>query len=113
MNFSRCFQRSPVKKKLGCISCHTPHETVAAEDRVGYYRECCLDCHRQRGCAVPRETRLRQNKEDSCIDCHMPPYGTSDIAHTAATDHRILRKRERRMESPRAAQPPSLDFPGT
>jgi tetratricopeptide (TPR) repeat protein len=27
--------------------------------------------------------------------CHMRPYGTSDIAHAASTDHRILRKPEK------------------
>jgi tetratricopeptide (TPR) repeat protein len=30
--------------------------------------------------------------QDSCIDCHVPRYGSSDIAHTASTDHRIVRR---------------------
>jgi tetratricopeptide (TPR) repeat protein len=35
--------------------------------------------------------RRQTSENDSCIDCHMPRYATSDIAHTASTDHRILR----------------------
>jgi tetratricopeptide (TPR) repeat protein len=41
---------------------------------------------------VPEATRRLHSKEDSCIDCHMPRYPAADIAHTASTDHRILRR---------------------
>lgn len=41
---------------------------------------------------MPEETRRKKDPEDSCIACHMPPSSTSDIVHTAATDHRIIRK---------------------
>jgi Tfp pilus assembly protein PilF len=100
MYLSQCFLRSqemPAQgmRKLGCTSCHDPHQHVEAEQRVAHYRQRCLTCHHSRGCSVPAETRILDNKEDSCIDCHMPRYLTSDIAHTAATDHRILRRADR------------------
>jgi hypothetical protein len=93
MHLSRCFQRSAGAKKLGCVSCHDAHEQPAEARRVEHYRRACLECHAQRGCTVTREVRLRASKDDSCILCHMPHYSASDIAHTAATDHRIVRKR--------------------
>ena len=36
--------------------------------------------------------RRRISPDDSCIQCHMPPYAASDVIHTASTDHRIPRK---------------------
>src|SRR5439155_13917880 len=60
-------------------------------------------------------------KDDSCIECHMPRFSTSNVAHTAATDHRIPRFRERvsgalpakdaKVEKyPLAYFPPDLNF---
>jgi Tetratricopeptide repeat/Cytochrome c554 and c-prime len=92
MDQSGCYRGGTGADRLGCISCHDPHERVPPERRVAYYRGRCLQCHAQRGCSLPRAERLRQSAEDSCIDCHMPRYGTSDIPHTASTDHRIPRR---------------------
>jgi hypothetical protein len=86
---SRCFQGGDDQQRLGCISCHDPHRVVRGQERVGFYRKRCLACHEQKGCTEVAERR--QARQDSCIDCHMPRYGSSDIPHTAATDHRILR----------------------
>ncbi len=91
MHQSRCYRETSGEQKLECVSCHNPHDYVTAARRVSYYRARCLKCH---DCALPRPKRLRENKEDSCIACHMPRYSASDIPHTAATDHRILRRRE-------------------
>ncbi len=89
---SLCFQRGPADHRMGCTTCHNPHEAVAPERRVAYYRERCLKCHEQHGCGVPEDVRRKQEPADSCVACHMPRAGTSDIVHTAATDHRIVRK---------------------
>src|SRR6202011_4679789 len=67
-------------------------------------------CHEKRGCSVPSAERLRRTPQDSCIDCHMPRYGSSDIPHTASTDHRILRGGSTAPKKPIAA-PPSDVFP--
>jgi hypothetical protein len=90
MHLSRCFQKSDPAKKLGCISCHDPHQAPAPGDKVAHYRTRCVNCHEKQGCSLPLPKRLEQQKQDSCIACHMLPTGSA-ITHTAITDHRILR----------------------
>jgi hypothetical protein len=85
---SRCFQKSDGKEKMGCISCHDPHELPAPEQKAAYYRDRCMTCHADKGCSAP--ATLRQKNDDSCIACHMP-RGRSEINHTAITNHRIPR----------------------
>ncbi len=97
---SQCFRQSadrPAegKRKLGCTSCHDPHQHIEGQQRVAHYRQRCLECHPQQGCGLPESTRRLKSKDDSCIDCHMPRFATSDIAHTAVTDHRIVRVAEK------------------
>jgi len=68
--------------RLTCTTCHDPHATVAAENRVAYYRSRCLACH----------TGLASGHHDQnpdCTSCHMPRERTEDIAHEQVTDHRI------------------------
>jgi tetratricopeptide (TPR) repeat protein len=96
---SRCFQASA--GKLGCISCHDPHHLPSAANRLRYYRDRCLDCHQEKPCALPLDARRRRNQDDNCIACHMPRLPSSDIAHTAVTDHRLLRKPEIAARGPR------------
>jgi hypothetical protein len=117
---SRCFQAS--KGELGCVSCHDPHEHEPAAQRVAHYRARCFQCHQDdtqnpapekqkirkvmtaSACSFP--IRERSIKGDSCIDCHMPRYGSSDIPHAASTDHRIPRggKQTAAKETPPASQ---------
>jgi tetratricopeptide (TPR) repeat protein len=87
---SRCFRRGGAGRKLGCTSCHDPHARVGPAERVAHYRGRCLKCHRDGDCTGAAAERRARG--DSCIDCHMKPYKASDVAHTAATDHRILRR---------------------
>ena len=105
---SRCYRQSPADRKMGCTSCHNPHEAVAPENRVAYFRGRCLQCHAPpaTACRVPEATRRATRADDSCIACHMPRAATADIVHTAATDHRILR-RPGAEPTDRPARPPS------
>jgi hypothetical protein len=84
---SRCFRAS--NGKLGCISCHDPHDVPAPAQKAAYYRDRCLVCHGINDCKLPAVAR-RKNGDD-CRACHMPRLHSSDIVHTAVTDHRILR----------------------
>jgi Flp pilus assembly protein TadD len=90
MRLSRCFRSSG--GKMGCISCHDPHVLPAAEERVSWYRGRCLGCHQETSCTLAADERRRHNPADSCIDCHMPRGDSSNVAHTAVTDHRIVRR---------------------
>jgi hypothetical protein len=87
---SGCYRGGRADARLGCVSCHDPHVYVGPERRQAHYRERCLKCHQTQGCSAPAADR--RARADSCIDCHMPRQGSSDIAHTAVTDHRIRRR---------------------
>jgi tetratricopeptide (TPR) repeat protein len=93
MHQSRCFQGSQEgPSPLGCVSCHDPHVKVQPAAQAAWYRQRCLACHDQHPCSLARADRLRQQPDDSCIACHMPRYGSSDVVHVASTDHRVVRR---------------------
>jgi hypothetical protein len=90
MRASRCYQQSD---SLTCISCHDPHTIPAADQRIAYFRNTCLECHSEQHCGLELTLRLEQNAADNCITCHMPTTDT-DIPHFAFTHHRIGIHRE-------------------
>jgi predicted CXXCH cytochrome family protein len=101
LHASRCFQASA--GKLGCTSCHDPHDVPAPEGKGAYYRARCLQCHKTQDCTEAPERR-QAVKGDDCTACHMPREGT-DISHVALTDHRIPRRPEPLHGSPAEADP--------
>jgi tetratricopeptide (TPR) repeat protein len=80
---SKCKQQSG--DAMSCMSCHDPHSTPGAAAKVAFYRAKCMACHGEPFAAK------HHPKEQNCMACHMPAVTTSNIAHTQATDHRILR----------------------
>jgi hypothetical protein len=71
--------------KMSCTSCHDPHFTPSAQERVGYFRGKCLACH---GEIFAAKHHVEQK---DCTLCHMPESASRDVAHTEVTDHRIPR----------------------
>jgi tetratricopeptide (TPR) repeat protein len=82
--------------RLTCTTCHDPHASVAADDRISFYRSRCLACH-----AGLRSGHHQENPD--CTSCHMPREETEDIAHEQVTDHRI-QIASKPFTSPLAAQ---------
>ena len=89
MHQSRCFRES--SGRMGCISCHDPHQVPDAREKATYYRERCLTCHSEKGCRLPVSERLAQGRGDRCVDCHMPRSTNEQVPHTATTLHSIPR----------------------
>jgi len=78
---SKCARSS--RDRLWCGTCHHPHGPGA--DRQSEIRSVCLSCH-------PRLTKASHpSRSMDCVSCHMPARATTNIAHVAATDHRIQR----------------------
>ena len=89
--------------RFGCTSCHDPHSTPAPAERADFYRRKCQTCHEDRGCTLPSADR--QARGDDCTACHMPRANSSNVAHTAITDHRI-RRRPAAGGAPKGVVPP-------
>ncbi|HTU92316.1 MAG TPA: tetratricopeptide repeat protein [Gemmataceae bacterium] len=108
---SKCFSHPVGDVQLGCTTCHDPHVHIGPAQRQTHYRAKCLKCHdgtkELAECSEPLPRRKRVNPQDSCIDCHMPRYRSWDIAHTATTDHRIIRRPPHQPNAGTDAQPPS------
>jgi hypothetical protein len=92
MRLSQCYLKS--KGRLGCITCHNPHQQPSQAEAPGYFREKCLTCHTEKSCALP--LRLRQSKRppDDCVGCHMPKRDVTVISHSILTNHRIVAEAE-------------------
>jgi predicted CXXCH cytochrome family protein len=104
LHLSRCYQRSAT---LTCVTCHDPHGEPKPEQRVDYYRDACLVCHKapQRECRVSEERRAKESPANDCVHCHMPRSPT-EIPHLAFTHHRIAI--HDRPAIPGAARSPDL-----
>jgi hypothetical protein len=107
MAVSRCYRESSGPNKLGCVSCHNPHQLPDPAEKVAYYRSRCLGCHTEQSCSIAPPQRRQQRSDDSCAGCHMSQR-PSDVSHTPITDHRILRS----PQSPPIVSPPARFLPG-
>ncbi len=90
MRQSRCFAASG--GKMACISCHDPHYLPAVAERANYFRQRCLNCHRDlhvADCKNLGGTLSASDSTNDCVSCHMPKHKLRNIPHVAETDHRI------------------------
>ena len=72
--------------KLTCTTCHDPHGSPTAAERVGFYRGKCLACHTGEKMATEHHP-----EQQDCAVCHMPTRQTTDVSHEQLTDHDIER----------------------
>lgn len=93
---SQCFKHS--KGAMGCTTCHDPHSLPDPAKKTAFYRERCMSCHHKRDCSLPHPER--QKNGDNCVACHMPRTDSTDISHTSISDHRILRRAEKKTAPP-------------
>lgn len=89
MTLSRCYRESG--GKLGCQSCHDPHEQPSAEKAPAYFRDRCLRCHTEKSCTLAFPKRLALQPDDACATCHMARQPALTVSHSTLTDHRIVR----------------------
>lgn len=107
MRASACFRES--NGEFGCITCHAAHGGPPSEQKTANYDRTCLACHERRPCTLDESARLAAPASGSCVHCHMPTLATSDIAHSAQTDHRI-RKDPSVPDRPPKSRPNGLAF---
>lgn len=85
--------------RMSCMSCHDPHYTPRADQKVGFYRAKCLACHTE-----PQFASSHHPENQDCTSCHMPRNGAVNIQHVAWTDHRIQRVPNDAQGRPEAAE---------
>ncbi len=110
MMASRCYAASREPNKLGCISCHDPHRQPTEAEKIAHYRDRCLHCHAEASCSLDISARRAKSPQDSCIACHMPRT-SSEVNHTATTDHHVPRKPDTPAKVPiKQATPAASDL---
>jgi tetratricopeptide (TPR) repeat protein len=76
----------PYRNGLTCVTCHNPHVSVK-QTGVDHFNEACNRCHQKTPCSLSLDQR--KPVKNSCISCHMPKSGSSDIPHVSVHDHWI------------------------
>ena len=85
--------------RMWCGSCHDPHSTPDEDQRAGWFRTKCLECHAASApCKAPLAVRTR--KANDCTACHMPRNPVADVDHASYTDHSIPRRTVTRVSRP-------------
>jgi hypothetical protein len=78
---SKCYESSPLEKRIRCIACHDPHKEV---DTVAeHYDSRCLSCQTTAK-AKPGVCKVGKT---GCTNCHMPKIELPGAHHKFA-DHR-------------------------
>jgi len=81
---SRCYLES--ERRLTCIHCHDPHQSVEKTPRPDFDRR-CMACHGTGDCSLSIDQR--SSPTDGCVKCHMRQRPTREGQHLVFTDHWI------------------------
>ena len=84
LTLSECFKQAAPERPLTCVTCHDPHLPIEALGQ-DHYNAACLSCHE----SANVENLHTGSVTGSCVTCHMPESGSSDIPHVRITDHFI------------------------
>lgn len=88
---SSCYYSDPKDRRISCIGCHDPHDSLAQEP--AFYDAKCLACHAS-GVTASQEATVKscRRSQKDCTTCHMPKTSVPG-AHAQFTDHfiRIVR----------------------
>jgi Flp pilus assembly protein TadD len=82
---SRCFLESG--GRLGCTTCHNPHDIRHGEAGLDGYNKACAGCHEPAKIAAAAHP-----SGGNCVGCHMPKRRAEDVVHAVMTDHLIQRR---------------------
>lgn len=84
---SQCYLKSA--GKLGCTTCHNPHDIPRGQQATAHYNQVCLGCHQD----VSRlSASVPHTADANCVSCHMPKRRTDDAVHIVMTEHFISRR---------------------
>lgn len=80
MRMSKCYEKSGT---MSCLTCHSPHAA-----KIDYNAK-CLSCHSK-----------HPDSGGDCVACHMPKRELKVIAHSALSNHRIVRRPNQPLPAP-------------
>lgn len=95
LKMSSCFNKA---EGMTCITCHNPHISVK-ETNEAHFTKVCKSCHQaedEHQCKLDDKAQAGK----SCVECHMPKTGSSDIPHVRITDHKIAIQKEKALDLP-------------
>ena len=84
---SQCYLKSA--GKLGCTTCHNPHDIPRGQQATAHYNQVCLGCHQD---VTHLSASVPHTSEANCVGCHMPKRRTDDAVHIVMTEHFISRR---------------------
>jgi len=64
---SECFKQSGT---MDCSTCHDPHKNQRGN--LNYFNSKCIGCHNTNTSMCTVDTGEKNDKENNCIECHMP-----------------------------------------
>lgn len=80
---SACYTQGYGSRQLGCLDCHSMHDSAPDDQLKGDVGSACANCHE----GPARDAHSGHPPEVACVDCHMPK--TSYALRKAIRSHRI------------------------